>query len=149
MYRQNGYPTCTLGVYLSLKGDVYANNSVIFINEIGETDDNSIRPSQNDALQCITDKSRCCRFVPNKLGGWYFPNGIAVPGQDHAGSVYYTNRGYDDGTLNLNVISTVPRASTPTGLFCCEIPNIDNDYQRLCANIDVGKLAPRLFPCCQ
>ena len=72
-----------------------------------------------------------------------------MPGQNRAGSLYYTNRGFDDGTVNLNLISSVPSASTPTGLFCCEIPNMDDDYQRICANIDVGELDIHLFPCCQ
>ena len=37
-------PHILLGVYLLLKGNAYANNSVIFVSEIGETDGNSITP---------------------------------------------------------------------------------------------------------
>ena len=129
-----------LGVYLSLKGTVYANNSVIFVNEIGETDDNSIKPSQNDALQCITDKSPCCRFAPNTAGEWYFPNGTVVPAQSASSTVLYRNRGFDDGTVNLNHINTLPTVSVPTGLFCCVLPDMDDNNQRLCADIDIGGL---------
>ena len=32
------------GVYLSLKGSVYSNNSVIFVNEIGETNASPMSP---------------------------------------------------------------------------------------------------------
>ena len=64
------------GVYLSLKGVVYANNSVIPITEIGETDDTS-----NNGLQCITDKRPCCQTQLDRFGEWYYPDGMtAVPG---------------------------------------------------------------------
>lgn len=128
-----------LGVYLSLKGNVYPNNSVIFINEIGETDENSINPTQNDALQCITDKSPCCRFFPNTAGEWYFPNGTLIPEEGADSTPLYRNRGFDDGTVNLNRISTLSTVSIPTGLFCCVLPDMDGTSQRLCADIDHGE----------
>lgn len=64
-----------LGVYLSLNGTKYANNSVISITEIGETDPDL---NQNDGLQCITDRRPCCRFR-YRVGEWFFPNGTEVP----------------------------------------------------------------------
>jgi hypothetical protein len=45
---------------------------------------------------------------------------------------FYRNRGYDDGTVNLNRPNGV---MTPTGLFCCEVPNAAEDIQPLCAII--------------
>ena len=131
----------TLGVYLQLKGKIYANNSAIFVNEIGETNNNSIGSVQNNALQCITDKSSCCRLAA--VGEWYFPNGTVVPRQgDIDGPILYRNRGHDDGTVNLNHINTTvtPSVSTPTGLFCCILPDMDDENQRLCTNIDIGEL---------
>ena len=60
-----------------------------------------------------------------------------IPG--HA-PVFYRSRGPDDGTVNLNYInSTLPELS-PTGLFCCVLPDMDNKNQRLCANLDIGRL---------
>ena len=47
-------------------------------------------------------------------------------------SFLYRNRGFDDGTVNLNRPSDV---IMPTGLFCCEIPDIAGDNQSLCAYI--------------
>ena len=115
------------GVYLSLNGTVYANNSVIPIAEIGTT--------SNNGLQCITDKMPCCAAMVGRAGEWYFPNETTVPvlgtGADMA-TAFYRNRG-DDGTVNLNRLNT--NIMIPTGLFCCEVPDAAGDMQRLCANI--------------
>ena len=119
----------TIGVYLSLNRIAYANNSIIQINEIGETD--PYTPSQNGGLQCITDKMPCCQTEPHRFGEWYFPDETSVPMQDSAVS-YYHNTG-DDGTVNLNRISS--DVMSPTGLFCCAIPDATDTLQRMCATI--------------
>ena len=120
------------GVYLSLKGVVYANNSAIQITEIGETNPDT---DLNDGLQCITDRMPCCRIAV-RAGEWYMYTLdrmiIPFPSADVS---FYRNRGYDDGTVNLNRNSGV---MSPTGLFCCEVPNAAGDIQPLCANI--GKM---------
>lgn len=114
-----------------LKGVVYGNNSVISINDIGETDNNSPQPMYNNALQCISDRTPCCRF-DTMLGEWYFPNMSLVPGHLLRGAGgYYRNRGRNDGTVNLNRAST--DIISPTGRFCCRIPNTTNATVTLCA----------------
>ena len=125
-------------MYLLLKGTLYTNNSDIFINEIGETDHISLIPTQNNALQCVTDRIPCCQFSP-RVGEWYFPNGTVIPGLIDHGLVLYRNRGRDDGTVNLNYNNSTLPALTPTGLFCCVLPDMDNENQRLCANLDIGE----------
>ena len=122
--------TCVhTGVYLSLKGVVYANNSAIQITEIGETDPDT---NLNDGLQCITDRMPCCRFAV-RAGEWYMytPERSILPGPSPDVTSFYRNRGHDDGTVNLNR----PGGMSPTGLFCCEVPNAAGDTQPLCANI--------------
>ena len=114
------------GVYLSLRGVVYANNSAIQITEIGETHSTS-----NTGLQCITDRMPCCLTALNRFGYWFFPDGTDVPVQGGA-TTFYRNRG-DDGTVNLNRLNT--NVLMPTGLFCCEVPDVAGDIQPLCANI--------------
>ena len=111
---------------------VYANNSAIQITEIGETNPDT---DLNDGLQCITDRMPCCRNA-FRTGEWYMytPDRTMVPGLLTAVS-FYRNRGYDDGTVNLNRNSGV---MMPTGLFCCEVPNAAGHIQPLCANI--GKI---------
>ena len=114
------------GVYLSLKGEVYANNSAIPITEIGETNTTS-----NTALQCIADRRPCCQTPPTRFGEWYFPDGTTVPVQGSA-MTFYRNRG-DNGIINLNRINT--NIISPTGLFCCEMPDAIGVIYRVCANI--------------
>ena len=116
------------GVYLSLRGVVYANNSAIHITEIGET-----YTMSNTGLQCITDRMPCCGTQPNRFGDWFFPDRIAtVPGPQQSPITFYRTRG-DDGTVNLNRLNT--NVLIPTGLFCCEVPDAAGDTQPLCANI--------------
>ena len=111
-----------IGVYLTLKRIVYANNSIIQNTNIGETDPYS---SQNEGLQCVTDRKPCCG---TQIGEWYFPNGTTVLRQ-HSGASFYRNEG-DDGAVNLNRIG-----SDASGLFCCEIPDATDTLQRMCATI--------------
>ena len=117
------------GVYLSLNGTNYPNNSVISITEIGETDPNS---NQNDGLQCITDRRPCCRFR-YRVGEWFFPNGTKVPMRGSGATTFDRNRGRDDGTVNLNRLST--DVMSPIGLFCCVVPDANDVSQTVCATI--------------
>lgn len=114
-----------IGVYLSLKGIVYANNSIIQNTNIGQTDPYS---SQNEGLQCVTDRMPCCS---SQIGEWSFPDGTTVPTRDNAVS-FYRNEG-DDGAVNLNRIGS--NVVSPTGLFCCVIPDATDTLQRMCATI--------------
>ena len=126
------YTYSLTGVYLSLKGTVYANKSVISITEIGKTDTSSATPPQNtnNGLQCISDKLPCCRFNPNRVGEWFFSDGTVVP---ERGSTLYRNRGQNDGTVNLNRANI--NVMSPTGLFCCVVPDATGVMQRICANV--------------
>ena len=122
--------TCAGGVFFSLKDVIYANNSVIPITEIGETNTTS-----NTGLQCITDRKPCCAAVEGRAGQWLFPNGTNVPvlgtGAGMA-TAFYRNRG-NDGTVNLNRIST--SIVMPYGKFCCTVPDNDDSTPRLCIDI--------------
>jgi hypothetical protein len=117
---------CT-GVYLLLRGTVYANNSVIPITAIGETN----YPS-NTGLQCITDRIPCCATPPNRFGQFFFPDGTVVPSIPQGATSFYRNRG-DDGTVNLNRLNS--NVFMPTGLFCCVVPDDLNVMQRVCATV--------------
>ena len=122
------------GVYLFLKGTVYGNNSIVPIAEIGETN-TSVGATQNNGLQCITDKMPCCRFRL-RVGEWVFPNGSEVPMQ----GTFYRNRGRDDGTVNLNFLSTDIMFPLQTGLFCCVVPDANDIMQTVCSNISELKM---------
>ena len=112
------------GVYLSLKGVVYPNNSVILITEIEQTN------MSNNGLQCITDKRPCCTGG-NRAGEWFFPDGTMVLLQSSA-TTFYRNRG-DDGTVNLNRVNN--DVMMPTGRFCCVVPDATSTNVTICANV--------------
>ena len=93
---------------------------------IGETNTTS-----NTGLQCITDKRPCCRSSSGRAGEWYFPDTAPVPVQERA-TTFYRNRG-SNGTVNLNRLNS--NIISPTGLFCCVIPDAVDVTQRICATI--------------
>ena len=111
-------------VYLSR---VYrgASASTFLITDIGEGD---------NALLCFTDLVQCCndRDTPNEvgaLGEWLFPNGYAV-GTESQGGGFYVDRG--PGVVRLNQRNDV---TSPTGQFCCELPDATSINTRICINI--------------
>ena len=125
------------GVYLSLKGVVRPNNTVIMIDEIGETDTSESPPANsNNGLQCVTDRTPCCRFQGGLQGEWLFPNGSSVPSQS-AATTFYRNRGRDDGTVNLNRLSN--DVMMPTGRYCCVVPDATGVNQTACAIIIISE----------
>ena len=108
------------GVYLALRGHFIANNSNINIRSIGQ---------YSDALLCITDKSSepDCTFRD-----WYFPNGDLVLEY----SSYYFKRG---GNINSAAVSLnrYHNVISPTGQFCCKVPDATYIIQTLC--VIIGK----------
>lgn len=123
-------------MYLMLKGNIYANNSIIFYSEIGEA---SYYSAQNNALQCITDFEPCCtrrimfdeNFWYRRPGQWFYPNGTEV-WLSFTAITFYRNRG-PFGNVNLNRLNN--SLLFPTGLFCCAVPDVDMVNTTLCANI--------------
>ena len=110
------------GVYLSLKRNLLANASNILITDVGEGE---------DALLCFTDLARCCDSIGERSGEWFFPNGslvqIAMQGGD-----FYRNRGPSVVRLNRRNRAS---AVSPTGLYCCEVPDTNLNEKIVCVNI--------------
>ena len=122
----------TVGVYFSLKGVLYPNNSVIAINDIGESISGTCT---NNGLQCITDKKPCCQ-LPNREGEWFFPgDGERVPPRDMA-TTFYRNRG-NRGNINLNRVNK--NVLMPTGRFCCEVSDATSSNVKACVTIAIGE----------
>ena len=78
-------------VWLSLNGTTYQNNSLVTLEDIGESD---------NTLFCITNQTACCR--PPKTGenvfsvkNWFFPNNTRVPSRNVNGTQwnFYRERG--------------------------------------------------------
>ena len=117
------------GVYLSLNGVVYPNNSVILITEIEQTNTTS-----NNGLQCITDRKPCCASpnAANRQGEWYFPDNGGVVPRPGVDERFSRTRG-DDGNVTLNRVNN--DVMMPTGRFCCVVLDANDVNQRVCANI--------------
>jgi hypothetical protein len=114
-------------VYLYLRGRLYVrNSSYIDIDDIGEGD--------NGALVCVTDLTQCCSVGVDTvgdavLGRWFYPNGTDVP-VDGYGYAFYSSRGQSSVRINRR-----NNIRSPSGLYCCEVPDASNTQQRVCANI--------------
>ena len=112
-------------MYLRLRNQTIANDSQINIRSIGESSDNP-----NSPLLCITDKIPCCFNLTHRHGEWYLPNATMIDRYTSA-MTYYRSRG-DDGEVILNHPNNV---TSPTGRFCCKVPDANDIIQTLCVII--------------
>ena len=111
-------------MYISHRGKTYPNNSNILITDIGEGD--------SGAVLCKTNLYNCCKSNQTNnsgaLGGWFYPNSSPVPtGQSND---LYRNR--DRSVVRLNRRGNI---LSPTGKFCCEIPDASNISIKMCVNL--------------
>ena len=113
------------GVYLLHNGVIIEANSKIFITDIGIT-----APHH---LVCLTDRNPCCRS-PHTVGDWIFPNAtnVGLLGSNSRAAHFYTNRGIN-GEINLYRVSS--DVISPTGRFCCRVPNVTNINHTICINV--------------
>ncbi len=102
---------------------VYANNTVIDINLVGEGFE-GVKITDGGALECHTDDTTCCRGRDHPDNGtdgrgeWYYPDGTVVPPPSTAPSDgFYRTR--DHMVIRLN---RGPRTLEPTGVYHCVIP---------------------------
>ena len=100
---------------------MYANNSVIDINLVGEGYP-GLTQTDGGALECHTDETTCCRGEDNPggpgRGEWYYPDGTVVPPPS---SGFYRTR--DHMVIRLNRAgSGTSFLSRAKGVYRCEIP---------------------------
>ena len=108
---------------LIFRGVSYPNNSVLSLNDVGDY-------STGCAIFCTTNRSKCCSYPADRVGEWYYPNGSIVP-NDAAGKDFYRGRGYNQ-TIHL---SRRNNTQTPTGSFCCELPDNSDVNHTLCVHL--------------
>ena len=98
---------------------MYANNSVIDINLVGEGFEGA-QITDGGALECHTDDTTCCRGIDNPngtgRGEWYYPDGTVVPPPSGSTRFYRTR---NHMVIRLNRFGNV---RYPTGVYQCEIP---------------------------
>ena len=102
------------GVWFSLRGTTYQNNSCVALEDIGEGD---------DALLCVANLT-ACDFTGTSLGNWFFPNGTRVPNMtvnNTSGEEWDFYRTRGETVLHLN-----RRRGGEEGIYRCEIPDSTN-----------------------
>ena len=115
----------TLGFYLS--GVAYPNGSTVSRTDIGEGE---------NALQCTTDSTTCCRNTPPEMraGEFYMSDGSLVLLQGTTINGYYRSRGSQHILLNRR------SSGTTTGWFRCNIPQARGPPIDLYINIGEEKM---------
>ena len=108
------------GVWFSLNGTLYQNNSLVTLEDIGEWDD--------AALHCLTDKTACCRppytgYWGSFTGNWFFPNGTRVPSP---GSWWGFYRSRDQMVVRLH-----RSRGGEEGIYHCVVPDAMNVTQTI------------------
>ena len=108
-------------VFFMLRNQIYLNNSVVAINDIGQG---------NNTLLCVTDKLDCCKPRNGTLQGeFYYPNNTLVRNQAQNDSLY-RNRGPQ--VIRLNRKNDVV---VPTGIYRCEIPDSTGKNRSIYINV--------------
>ena len=110
----------SIGIFISLNGTLIEPESKIFIGDIHQ-------------LVCITDKNPCCKH-PNSTGDWIFPDGVIIGNNNNKSNTedFYTDKGHDG---NISLYRFADDVVSPTGRFCCMIPDATNKIYTLCVNI--------------
>ena len=111
---------------------MYANNSVIDINLVGEGFE-GVQITDGGVLECHTDDTTCCQEIDNPPNGtgreeWYYPDGTVVPRPGGDTGFY---RARNKMVVRLNRIGGVESISQDlTGLYRCEIPGAEGIITR-------------------
>ena len=111
-------------VWFSLRNTTYQNNSIVTLEDIGESE---------DALHCITKLTSCCRSgdTPSGAkGNWYFPNGTKVPGSTVDWNIF-RSRGQ-------RVVHLSRKRGGVDGVYHCEIPDTMNITQNVYIGVYTG-----------
>jgi hypothetical protein len=112
------------GVRLYLNDNQLTNYSIVNIEDIGEGD---------SALICYTNSSDCC--MSQRVGEWYFPNGSAVSKQGEMKDFY---RDREEMMVRLNRRNN---ATSPIGIYCCDISGSNRNICIGAYNLGDGKIA--------
>ena len=116
-----------------LDGNLYPNNSLVDLDEIG---------SGTKALFCLTNNINCCEN-PSQ-GDWFGPTIRTVEEMDTTDD-FYTSRGRS--VIYLNKVAT-SSSQTQSGVFYCRIPDDDGNNRTIYIGIynnEEGRIKVRIF----
>ena len=97
-------------------------DSNILITDIGTSS-----PHQ---LVCNTDRTPCC-ISPNIAGDWFYPDGEHVM---HTSASQEFGRDRSDNR-EINLYRGNSDVMSPTGRFCCRVPDANGVEQTVCVNV--------------
>ena len=106
-----------------MSGKIVPSNGTIFITDIGT--------SSSQQLVCTSDRKPCCWDQP-QYGEWKFPSGSQIKHITEGATAFHRNR---DNSGNVNLFRVNSDVISPTGIFCCEIPDANDMNHTLCVNI--------------
>ena len=122
-----------VAVQLVFQGLPYPNNSVLSLNDVGDY-------STSRYILCTTNRSPCCSTPPNRFGQWRYPDGSMVP-KNADDEDFYRGRG-DNQAIYLNRRNN---AQSPTGSFCCELPDNSDVHHTLCLTLGTNTVTRYTF----
>ena len=95
--------------YLTFLGENLMNLSYVDFSLVGN------QLNGDDSVHCHTNLKNCCSAAEGNLrGNWFFPDGIKLPFNSHAG--VYQSRTAQRVDLRRS------RGTPVTGIYCCTIP---------------------------
>ena len=113
------YSCNTAGLGFNLKGELYSNNSIVNITDIG---------NGTNALYCFTNRSGCCRKRDGDANGeWFFPDRSVVEGNGRVSTLDFS-RNREPSAVLLNQRNN---AMGPIGLYRCEVLDARNVNQSI------------------
>ena len=118
----------TTEIAIFLDGNLYRNNSLVNISDIGSTN--------SEALLCLTNNKECCP-TNGAREEWYTPTGTPV-GDSDIDADFLRNSGH-----SVVYLLRLNNATSPTGVFRCEIPDNSGTSQNIYVGIyPLGEGAP-------
>ena len=122
MHKQLGYIVSSLDLSFLLKGQLYRNNSVVTVTDIGT--------STGLGIYCLTPSLECCSDseTPNAASvtrEWYLPDGTPVASDN---SPFIKNQVSSAVSLHNDRLSF---NTAPDGVYHCEIPDASGASQNI------------------
>ena len=124
----------TKAPYLTFMGEIIPNNSYVDLRQLGQGGTPAV-------IVCHTNLSSCCTN-PSIHGGWFFPNGTALPdgGIGNTNPSPISQRWLDRQRIRLQRGPSNTNISTiPSGIYQCDIAISDSKMETFYVEIYVSE----------
>ena len=120
--------------YLTFMGETIPNNSYVDLRQLGQGGTPAV-------ITCRSNLSSCCTN-PSIHGGWFFPNGTALPdgGIGNTNPSPISQRWLDQQRIRLQRGPSNSNISAiPSGIYQCGIAISDSEMETFCVGIYLSK----------